>query len=156
MDAFTRTQCNDFMHQTISDPAKSRVPWQMSKSGEFGDDVEPLDEGFIHQMMTGEKAPVFALSKKNAPGTQVQIIQFSSLAKADLLVKMQTASTLEDVCETMNIPVSAMLAFSSALNPNFDCKKDLTTNFKNAVISLLTNRTERERNDQPGPRLIWT
>lgn len=68
IDDFTKTQRKDFIQMSISDSEKSRVPWQVGKEGEFGDDIEPLDEAFLHEIMTGEKAAVMELSKKSESG----------------------------------------------------------------------------------------
>ena len=146
-DEFTLAQRKDFMHHAISDAEKSRVPWKVvDKKGDVGDDIESLDEGFLHDIMTGEKpSSVWSLSKKTAPGVPVQISQLKSLANPDFIVKTESAMTLEDFCNIMNVPVSAMLVSASALKPEFDCKKDLAVNFKNVVTSLLTNRKEREK-----------
>jgi hypothetical protein len=150
MDEFTKTQRKDFMQQVISDAEKSRIPWQVGKEGEFGDDIEPLDEAFLHEIMTGEKAPVLALNAETAPGTQVAIQpegmkQFSSLVNPEFISKMENVVTPDGVCKIMNVPVSAMRVFASALNPAFDWEKDLKINFRKAVITLLTDRKEREK-----------
>lgn len=68
IDDFTKTQRKDFIQMSISDSEKSRVSWQVGKEGEFGDDIEPLDEAFLHEIMTGEKAAVMELSKKSESG----------------------------------------------------------------------------------------
>jgi hypothetical protein len=58
---------------------------------------------------------------------------------------MENVLTQQDVCKIMNVPVSAMRVFASALNPAFDWEKDLEVNFKNVVIALLTDRKGREK-----------
>jgi hypothetical protein len=150
MEDFAKTQRKGFMHQVISDAEKSRVPWQVGKEGEFGDDIEPLDEAFVHEIMTGEKGPVFNVVKQVASGTHVvvkpvRMMQFSSLVNADFITKMENVITSQDVCKIMNVPVSAMRAFASALNPEFELEKHLGLNFKNVVIALLSDRKEREK-----------
>ena len=150
MEDFAKTQRRDFMHQVISDAEKSRVPWQVGKEGEFGDDIEPLDEAFVHEIMTGEKAPVSNVVKQVASGTHVAVkpvgmMQFSSLVNADFITKMENVITSQDVCKIMNLPVSTMRAFASALNPEFELEKHLGLNFRNVVIALLSDRKEREK-----------
>ncbi|CZR66263.1 uncharacterized protein PAC_16164 [Phialocephala subalpina] len=150
VDDFTKTQRKDFMHQAISDAEKSRVPWQVGKEGEFGDDIEPVDEEFLHEILTGEKAPVLAVSKQDTSVTQVALEpegmkQSSSLVNPEFIAKMEKVLTPQDVCDIMKIPVSAMRVFASALNPALDWEKDLGMNFKKVVISLLMDRKEREK-----------
>jgi hypothetical protein len=158
MDDFTKTQRKDFIHQVISDAEKSRVPWQVGKEGEFGDDIEPLDEAFVHEIMTGEKAPMPDVTKQESSGTQVAVqpvgmMQFSSGVKADFITKIDNVTTSKDVCKIMNIPVSAMEVFSSALNPQFEWEQHLGINFKNVVIALLSDRKERDK-QRPVRRLF--
>ncbi|PMD54408.1 uncharacterized protein K444DRAFT_646257 [Hyaloscypha bicolor E] len=150
MEDFAKTQRKDLMHQVISDAEKSRVPWQVGKEGEFGDDIEPVDEAFVHEIMTGEKAPVFKVVKQVVSGTHVAVkpvgmMQFSSLVNGDFITKMENVITSQDVCKIMNVPVSAMRAFATALNPEFEIEKHLGLNFKNVVIALLSDRKEREK-----------
>ncbi|KAF8854905.1 hypothetical protein BDZ45DRAFT_656052 [Acephala macrosclerotiorum] len=150
MDSFTKTQRKDFMQQVISDAEKSRVPWQVGKEGEFGDDIEPLDEAFLHEIMTGEKASVLTLSKQSNSITQVTVqpegmTQFSSLVNPEFITQMEKVLTPQDVCNIMKIPLSAMRVFAAALNPAFEPEKDLAMNFKKVVISLLMDRKEREK-----------
>ncbi|KUJ08263.1 uncharacterized protein LY89DRAFT_339205 [Mollisia scopiformis] len=148
VDEATKTQRKDFMKQVISDAEKSRVPWQVGKEGEFGDDTEPLDEAFLHEIMTGEKAPVTALQPTFESMTVQQpqgMAQFAALVNADFITKMDNAITPQDVCKIMNVPMSAMRVFAESLNPAFDWDKDLEVNFKNIVVALLTDRKEREK-----------
>lgn len=40
--------------KVIGDAERERVPWQVGRKGEFGPDIERLDEKFVHEIMTGE------------------------------------------------------------------------------------------------------
>jgi hypothetical protein len=83
IDEFTKRQHKDFMKQVIGDAEKLRVPWQVGREGEFGGDIEPLDEAFLHEIMTGEKASISTLNIQATSGTQLVtqpkgMMQFSS------------------------------------------------------------------------------
>jgi hypothetical protein len=150
VDDFTKTQRKDFMQQIIGDAEKSRIPWQVGKPGEFGDDIEPLDEGLVQEIMTGEKAHVLALSQQSMSVTEVVVQpegmkQFSDLVNPDFITRMENVVAPQDVCKIMNVPVSAMRVFASTLNPAFDLEKDLGKNFRDVVIALLSERKEREK-----------
>jgi hypothetical protein len=142
----------------ISDAEKSRVPWQVGKEGEFGDDIEPLDEAFLHEIMTGEKAAVMELSKRSESGAQITVKpldmrQFSLLMNPEFIQEVEKVITPAEVCKIMNVPVSTMRVFSTALNPAFKWEENLGKNFKDVVISLLKNRKERE-NQRPIRKLF--
>jgi hypothetical protein len=131
------------MQMAISDAEKSRVPWQVGKEGEFGDDIEPLDEAFLH-------AAVMELSKMSESGAQVtvkplDIRQFSHLMNPEFIQEVEKVIAPVDVCRIMNVPVSTMRVFSTALSPAFKWEENLGKNFKDVVISLLKNRKEREK-----------
>jgi len=152
LDEATKTVRKDFMQQVISDAEKQRVPWQVGRRGEFGDEIEPLDEGFVTEILTGEMRPALELDANpgNATGSQavaqpVGMKQFSEVMSADFITKMDNLVTSEDVCKMMNIPVSTMRVFASTLNPDFDWEQDLGKNFKTAVIGLLLDRKERQK-----------
>jgi hypothetical protein len=157
IEDFSKTQRKDFMQMAISDAEKSRVPWQVGKEGEFRDDIEPLDEAFLHEIMTGEKAAVMELSKKSESGSQVTVKplgmrQFSHLMNPEFVQDVEKVTPM-DVCKIMNLDISAMLVFSSALNPAFKLEENLGKNFQDVVISLLKNRKEREK-QQPTRKLF--
>jgi hypothetical protein len=158
IDDFTKTQRKDFMQMAISDAEKSRVPWQVGKEGEFGDDIEPLDEAFLHEVMTGEKVAVMELSKRSESGAQITVKpldmqQFSHLMNPEFIQEVEKVITPADACKIMNVPVSTMRVFSTALNPAFKWEENLGKNFKDVVISLLKNRKERE-NQRPIRKLF--
>jgi len=152
MDDLTKMQRKDFIKQVIGDAEISRVPWQVGKNGEFGDDIEPLDEAFLREIMTGKKAPADILAPIVNAASETQVVlqpegirQFSSSVKSDFITKMENVVTPQDVCNILNVPVSAMRVFASALNPAFDWENKLGMNFRSVVIALLTDRKEREK-----------
>ncbi|PVH78664.1 hypothetical protein DL98DRAFT_573077 [Cadophora sp. DSE1049] len=152
LDEATMTIRKDFMQQVISDAEKQRVPWQVGKRGEFGDETEPLDEGFVTEILTGEKRPALELDSDPATTAESQAVaqavgmkQFSELMSADFITKMDNLVTPEDVCKMMNIPISTLRVFASTLNRDFNWEQDLGKNFKTAVIGLLLDRKERQK-----------
>ena len=150
IDDFTNTQRKDFMQIAISDAEKSRVPWQVGKEEEFGEDIEPLNEALLHEILTGEKAAVMDISQKSDSGAQVTVkplgmLQFSHLMNPEFIQDVEKVITAVDVCKIVNVPILAMREFSTALNPAFKWEEDLGKNFKDVVISLLKKRKEREK-----------
>ncbi|KAL2068167.1 hypothetical protein VTL71DRAFT_16265 [Oculimacula yallundae] len=150
MDESTKTARKGFMKQVISDWEKSRVPWQVGKSGEFGDEIEPVDEGFIAEILTGEKRPAIELEAQITSDNQLVaqplgMKQFSNVMSYEFISKMENLVTADDVCKIMNIPVSTLRVLASALNPEFDWEQDIGKNFKTAVIGLLVDRKERQK-----------
>jgi hypothetical protein len=150
VDESIKAQREVFKEQVISDAEKSRIAWQVGKAGQFGDDIEPLDETFLQEILTGEKPAILdldiqAASLTHNPKPAVELKQFSSLVNPDFILKMESVVTLTDVCKIMNLPQSAMTAFASALNPAFNLEEDLGINFKRVVVSLLRDRKEREK-----------
>ncbi|KAH7321727.1 hypothetical protein BKA65DRAFT_598853 [Rhexocercosporidium sp. MPI-PUGE-AT-0058] len=150
MEESAKTTRTDFMEQVISDAEKVRVPWQVGKIGEFGDEIEPLDEGFITEIMTGEERPAFELDAQSPSGTQavaqpIGMKQFAEIMSPDFITKMEKLVSPEDVCKMLNIPVSTLRVFASTLNPEFNWEQDLGKNFKTAVIGLLLDRKERQK-----------
>lgn len=150
----SKTLRKEFMVQVSNDAEISRVPWQVGKPGEFGDDIEPLDEAFVHEILTGEKAPEFDLMDLTAsPSTTDRTVkargmtQFSSVVNQNFIMEVDSAMSADDVCKIMKIPVSAMSAFSTAINPEFHFEQDLGRNFKEVVISLLLDRKAREKQE---------
>src|SRR4051812_20734781 len=106
------------MDQIVGDAEKLRVPWQVGKPGEFGDDIEPLDEAFLDEIMTGNMSTVSTL--EIAVGSEMDNIakpqglkQFANIVKAGFITNVDSAVTLNDVCRIMNIPVSTMRVFAS-------------------------------------------
>ncbi|KAG4440239.1 hypothetical protein IFR05_004258 [Cadophora sp. M221] len=150
MEESAKTIRKGFMKQVISDAEKARVPWQVGKRGEFGDEIEPLDEGFVTEIMTGEKRPALELEVQTPFGSQavaqpIGMKQFSDLMSAAFITRMENLVNPEDVCKMLNIPASTLRVFASTLNPEFNLEQDLAENFKSAVTGLLLDRKERQK-----------
>jgi hypothetical protein len=155
VDEETRAVNHGLTRQALSDAEKSRVPWQVGKEGQFGDKIEPLDEEFLHEMLTGDKpqsatavqpdeTPVAkdAVEVEQAGDAASQISAFASSLKPAFVTAMQRTLSAEDVCKIVNVPVAAMRAFINALNPEF-VWEDLGENFRFVVLGLLRDRSGR-------------
>lgn len=66
---------------------------------------------------------------------------------------MDSLTTAEDVCRILDIPLSTMQVFATALNPGFDVGGELGENFREVVAGLLRNRMQREKSGA-GRRLV--
>jgi hypothetical protein len=139
--------------QVLGDAETWRVPWQVGKKGEFGDDIEPLDEAFVHEMLTGEKTQstksVCLVQNEEKETTAVtetkgenQFSQFEFSVQPSFITAMQQNLSGEDVCRILNVTPSAMRVFIKALNPEF-AWQDLGGNFKSTVLGLLKDRSHR-------------
>ncbi len=147
----TKTKNIHLNAKVLGDAETRRVPWQVGKSGQFGGDIEPLDEGFVHEILTGEKSesPMIIDSTEKAQTMATTVIdttvedfmQFKSMS-LEFVTSMQEALSAEEVCDILNVPVSAMRVFVKALNPTF-VWEDLGKNFKSTIWGLLNNRSGR-------------
>lgn len=156
IDEETKTKNLGLTRKVIGDAEKKRVPWQVGKKGEFGDDIEPLDEGFLHEILTGEKLEsVVAIESEGQGETATtattaaiekkmedEFENFSSSLQTSFIGTMQKNLSAEDVCGIMKVPVSAMRVFIRALNREF-VWEDLAQNFKEVILGLLKNRSGR-------------
>ncbi|KAL2794879.1 hypothetical protein BJX66DRAFT_302964 [Aspergillus keveii] len=151
--------------KVFADAEMSRVPWQVGKDGEFGDSIEPLDECFVHEMLTGEKkkkgepetATALTTSGQDAlaetkPKPEDDFAPFKSLLRSSFITTMQKALSAEDVCRIMNVSASAMRVFVNALNPDF-VWEDLGENFRLVILGLLRERSNRA-GSCPAARLL--
>ncbi|KAK6205725.1 hypothetical protein LQW54_008305 [Pestalotiopsis sp. IQ-011] len=155
-DPDTKAKIHELTRQVLSDGERTRIPWQVGKEGQFGDRIEPLNEDFLHEILTGEKLDTLTGSSAGEdvaqtpalPSTEVQALtedkfsQFISSVQPRFIATMQKDLSAEDVCGILNVPASAMRVFSKALNPDF-VWEDLGNNFKEAVLDLLKNRSDR-------------
>ncbi|CEL09714.1 hypothetical protein ASPCAL12847 [Aspergillus calidoustus] len=152
-----------FRKKILADAEMSRVPWQVGKNGEFGESIEPLDEGFVHEMLTGETTmadePPTALVDsgpatlpETKPKPEDGFAPFKSLVRSSFITTMQKSLSAEDVCRIMNVSASAMRVFVSALNPDF-VWEDLGENFRGVILGLLRERSNRE-GSCPAARLL--
>lgn len=158
----TQTKNLELTRQVLGDAEIKRVPWQVGKKGQFGDSIEPLDEDFVHEMLTGEKleqtAP--ATIEGDIPGeeetavikTEDEFTEFESSLRAKFIKTMQKNLSAEEVCDIINVPVSAMRVFVKALNPEF-VWDDLGVNFKGVILELVKDRSNRAES-RPVRRLL--
>ena len=153
VDQDTKAKKYELTRQVLCDAERKRVPWQVGKEGQFGDNIEPLDESFLHEMLTGDKpavGPDIDPAGKSAlvatslakPKVDVNFSQFASSVQRSFIATMETNLTPDDVCEIMKVPVATMRVFILALNPEF-VWEDLGDNFKAVVLGLLKDRSGR-------------
>jgi hypothetical protein len=147
--------------QVLGDAEMKRVPWQVGKKDQFGGSIEPLDEAFIHEILTGKKLePAPSTAIDDTPGeeetatieTKDEFAVFESSLQAEFIKTMQKPLSAEEVCDIMNVPVSAMRVFVKALNPDF-VWEDLALNFKRVILELVKNRSNRAES-QPVRKLL--
>lgn len=144
----------ELTRRVLDDAEKRRTPWQVGKKGQFGDNIEPLDEAFVHEILTGEKnqsvATIASKAEELTPVTTIALeqntaddfSQFKSSLQPRFISTMQKNLSAEDVCGILNVPVSAMRVFIKALNPEF-VWEDLEKNFKVVILGLLKDRSNR-------------
>ncbi|KAL4902223.1 hypothetical protein BDW74DRAFT_158816 [Aspergillus multicolor] len=175
MDATTQSKdLATLCSRIFSDAEISRVPWQVGKKGEFGPDesieTEPFDEAFVHEMLTGEKGkkttpaepgpstaliesgPTSLAETNPQPSAEDDFEQFAPLLRSSFVTTMAKNLSADDVCRIMNVPVSTMRVFVNALNPEF-LWEDLGANFRQVILGLLENRSNRE-GSCPAARLL--
>jgi hypothetical protein len=140
--------------QVLADAEKARVAWQVGKQGQFDDDIEPLDEGLLDEVLTGEKvvksidteaseqAQEMSTSIVEQKKIEDEFLAFKSAVHASFITTMQKDLSAEEVCQIMNVSIPAMRVFIQALNPEF-VWEDLSQNFKVVVLELLKNRSGR-------------
>lgn len=153
IDEATKTKNLELSRKVLGDAEKQRVPWQVGKKGQFGNDIEPLDEVFLHEILTGEKPEVIpAVESAEQSGTETTAIietkpgaefaQFESSMQASFITTMQKDLSAEIVCRSINVPATAMRVFTKALNPKF-VWEDLGKNYKSTILGLLKDRSNR-------------
>jgi hypothetical protein len=162
IDEATKTKNLALSKKIHDDAEKQRIPWQVGNKGQFGDDIEPLDEVFLHEVLTGEKSeslPVVDSAQELSTETTAVIEakagdfeQFESIVKSNFIIMMEKDLSTEIVCSMLNVPVSTMRVFIKALNPTF-VWEDLGKNFKITVLGLLKERSHREES-HPTKKLL--
>ncbi|TVY44956.1 hypothetical protein LOCC1_G004792 [Lachnellula occidentalis] len=136
--------------QAIGDAEQRRIPWQVGKKGEFGNDIEPLDETFIHEILTGKSLDVVATFDNMKDATvkvvvkqeEQRLAHFSSVLSPKFIGQVEKAVSPEDVCGIIGVPTSAMRVFAKALNPDL-VWEELAQNFKGVILSLVKARSNR-------------
>jgi hypothetical protein len=153
VDQGTKTKSHELTRQALGDAEKRRVPWQVGKEGQFGDNIEPLNEAFLHEILTGEKPESLATIKSDEELATVataiiekkaedEFLHFSSSLQSSFITTMQKDLSAEDVCGIIKVPVTAMRVFIKALNPDF-AWEHLGGNFKGVILGLLKERSNR-------------
>lgn len=152
----------EMTRKVLNDAERRRVPWQVGKEGQYSDPMEPLDEAFVHEMLTGEKLGLLESAKgseeaagpeeKTDPEMVREIVKHNSVGdeialhgssmQKDFIATMQKDLSGEDVCTILKVPATAMRAFINALNQEF-VWEDLGENFKEVVLGLLKTRSNR-------------
>jgi len=149
----TKTKNLELSRQVLGDAEIWRVPWQVGKKGQFGDTIEPLDEAFLHEILTGEKlessTAIDSIEELEAETNDIvetkaedEFAQFESSIQSSFIATMQKNLSAEDVCRIVNVPTTAMRVFIKALNPEF-VWEDLGGNFKRTILGLLKDRSNR-------------
>ncbi|KAL4937619.1 hypothetical protein BDV06DRAFT_70172 [Aspergillus oleicola] len=160
IDATTQSKNLELCKQVLGDAEMSRVPWQVGKNGQFGETIEPLDEIFLHEMLTGEKkAEPFTAVINSGPDINAIIVtktepedefeQFKPLLRSSFITMMRKNLSPEDVCRIINVSASAMRVFIKALNPDF-VWENLGENFRRTILGLLKSRLNREESCPTG------
>ncbi|KAL4865324.1 hypothetical protein BDV12DRAFT_150773 [Aspergillus spectabilis] len=160
IDAATQSKNLELCKQVLGDAEISRVPWQVGKNGQFGESIEPLDEVFLHEMLTGEKkaqslnavidsGPEMTALIETKTKPEDEFERFRPWLHSSFITTMRENLSPEDVCRIINISASAMRVFVKALNPDF-VWEDLGKNFKGTILGLLNSRSNREESCPTG------
>jgi hypothetical protein len=153
VDQDTKVKTHELTRQVLGDAEKGRVPWQVGKQGQFGDNIEPLHIDFVVEILTGKKPDDIATSKPDKepakvtttmiiPEWQDEFAPFKSSLQPGFITTMQKNLSAEDVCGITKVPVATMRIFIKALNPNFEWEH-LGENFKVVILGLLKERSNR-------------
>jgi hypothetical protein len=148
-DQETKNKTKKIVGRIMDDAEKNRVPWQVGKDAAKSG-VEPLDEDFLEEMLTGTRPAsaeqTQALVQQTAPEEQSidedSFTQFKTSLAPSFISTMDRALTADDVCMITRVPVSTMRVFVKALNPDFEWN-DLGQQFKIVVLGLLKERSNR-------------
>ncbi|KAH6961951.1 hypothetical protein BKA56DRAFT_498721 [Ilyonectria sp. MPI-CAGE-AT-0026] len=150
VDQETTNSTNETIRRILNDAEKQRVPWRVGNEDAAGDEIEPLDESFIEEVLTGkardsqetvqeEKEKAVMISKSIE---QVGFDQYKSSLAPSFISTMEKTLSAEDVCTILKVPVGTMQVFVHALNPSF-AWEDLGGQFKIVVLELLRQRSNR-------------
>ena len=152
-DAEVKLKVHGLTRQVLGDAEKSRIAWQLGKEGQFSPKIEPLDESFVYEILTGAPpadVPTDGLDAMSLADETINIVkkpeddflEFQSLMQSSFITTMQKTLSAKDVCKLLGVPESAMRVFVKALNPDF-VWDDLGASFKDVILDLLKNRTGR-------------
>jgi hypothetical protein len=162
-DQNTKTKNCELTRQVLGDGERKRVPWQVGKEGQFGDKIEPLNEAFLQEILTGEKSrplniidsdPKSAILVTGVIGKKLEddFAHYKLSLQPSFITTMQQNLSAEDVCGIIKVPVTAMRIFIKALNPEF-VWEDLGGNFKEVILGLLRDRSNRAES-RPSKKLL--
>ncbi|TVY17743.1 hypothetical protein LARI1_G004844 [Lachnellula arida] len=162
IDTTMKAYNKKILSHAIGDAEQQRIPWQVGKKGEFGDDIEPLDEKFVHEILTGKSLDVVTTSDKMEDTTvtvvakkeEQRLADFSSVLSPKFIKQVEKAVSPKDVCEIIGVPASAMRVFAKALSPDL-VWEELGRNFKGVILSLVKERSNRLES-RPARRLLGT
>lgn len=141
----------------LDDAERNRVPWQVGKKGQFGVEIEPLDEAFMHEILTGGKPDipaqgatsdadsgivVGATSAVVVKKVEYDFAPYASSLQAGFVGTMQGQLSPGDVCELLKVPVSAMRVYMKALESQCEWE-NLGEAFKCVVLGLVMDRKNR-------------
>ncbi|KAJ5493605.1 hypothetical protein N7463_009692 [Penicillium fimorum] len=152
IDEETKTNNLKLSANAFGDAEIERIPWQVGKKGQFGDEIEPLDEVLLDEILFGPKSePLPVVDSARELGTKITAMietkadefkQFESAMNSSFIAEMQKDLSAESVCRILSIPATTMRVFLKALSPQF-VWEDLGKNFKATVLGLLENRSNR-------------
>ncbi|KAK2936566.1 hypothetical protein FoTM2_004512 [Fusarium oxysporum f. sp. vasinfectum] len=142
-DQEVKNRTRKIVGRIMDDAEKKRIPWQVGNDA-AKNNVEPLDEQFLEQVLTGtrpetETKAVVEVAKEETVEEESFATYKSSLAPT-FVSAMEKALSAEDVCAITKIPESSMRVFIKALNPEFEWD-DLAQQFKIVILSLLRERS---------------
>ena len=109
----------------LGDAEKWRVPWQVGKEGQYSDKIEPLDEAFLHEVLTGEtlegdftmvdepveeavEHPATSDVVKQEKTIDEEFAGFKSALQPSFISTMQMNLSAEDVCRILNPPIQTL------------------------------------------------
>ncbi|KAF5617587.1 uncharacterized protein FTJAE_12605 [Fusarium tjaetaba] len=154
-DQDVKNRTKKIVGRIMDDAEKRRNPWQVGPDT-AKNNIEPLDEQFLEQVLTGtrpeaESKAVVQVAKEEVVEEESFATYKSSLTPA-FVSTMEKALSAEDVCAITKIPESAMRVFIKALNPAFEWD-DLAQQFKIVILSLLRERSGRVES-RPAARML--
>ncbi|KAF5699627.1 hypothetical protein FMUND_14691 [Fusarium mundagurra] len=151
----TKNRTKKIVGRIIDDAEKRRIPWQVSNDA-AKDNVEPLDEQFFDEVLTGKcpEAEIKAVVEvvKEELVEEGGFAAFKTTMAPKFIFTMEKALSAEDVCKMTKVPGSSMRVFIRALNPEFEWD-DLGQQFKIVILSSLRDRSERMES-RPAARML--
>ncbi|XEU96134.1 hypothetical protein FSHL1_001419 [Fusarium sambucinum] len=155
-DQATKVKTRKTVQRILDDAEKTRVAWQVGKDAEKNG-IEPLDEAFLELVLTGKKSGTEEEDTSEAVVGPARVdegefSEFEGSVVPSFISTMEMDLSSEDVCDILNVPVSTMRVFITALNPDFEWD-DLGQQFKMVVLGLLRHRNNRVES-RPASRLL--